>query len=149
MTKREEVQGLVLRKWGSSLHPCIRPPTTPCLPRKPSATVAFIVEVTMTVPGAIDVIRELTAPKSRRSGGSRHVFRVETARRCLDVGASFLTAPGLDLEIVNFALRRGVVVFPGSLDAYRDHGRLGRPDPIFVKVYPCRGERRPQLQCGL
>jgi 2-dehydro-3-deoxyphosphogluconate aldolase / (4S)-4-hydroxy-2-oxoglutarate aldolase len=40
---------------------------------------------------------------------------VETARRCLDAGAAFLTTPGLDMEIVNFALERGVVVFPGAL----------------------------------
>ena len=40
---------------------------------------------------------------------------METARRCLDAGAAFLTTPGLDLEIVNFALERGVVVFPGAL----------------------------------
>src|SRR5690242_5404894 len=68
-----------------------------------------IVEVTMTVPGAVEVIRELMRQNSGILVGAGTLFHVETARRCLDAGASFLTTPGLNLEIVNFALGRGVV----------------------------------------
>ena len=74
-----------------------------------------IVEVTMTVPGAIDVIGELTRRHPEVLVGAGTLFRVDTARRCLDAGAGFLTMPGLDLDIVNFALGRGVVVLPGAL----------------------------------
>ena len=74
-----------------------------------------IVEVTMTVPGAVDVIHELTRQNTGIIVGAGTVFQVDTARRCLDAGAVFLTTPGLDLEIVNFALGREVVVFPGAL----------------------------------
>jgi len=62
-----------------------------------------IVEVTMTVPGAVEVIRQLTSHHPDVMVGAGTLFRIETARRCLDAGAAFLTTPGLDLEIVNFA----------------------------------------------
>jgi len=94
-----------------------------------------MVEVTMTVPGAVEVIRELT----RQTGiivGAGTVFRVETARRCLDAGAAFLTTPGLDLEIVNFALGRGVVVFPGALTP-TEVMAAWKAGSDFVKVFPC------------
>src|ERR1051325_11089559 len=64
-----------------------------------------IVEITMTVPGAVDVIRELT-----KSGsgdvliGAGTVITVEAARRCLDAGAQFLVSPGLNLQVVQLAV---------------------------------------------
>src|ERR1700747_3132097 len=57
-----------------------------------------IVEVTMTVPGALDVIRDLA--NSSASGiliGAGTVLNAEAARRCLDAGAQFLVSPGLNL----------------------------------------------------
>jgi 2-dehydro-3-deoxyphosphogluconate aldolase/(4S)-4-hydroxy-2-oxoglutarate aldolase len=102
-----------------------------------------IVEVTMTVPGAVDVIHELTRQRPTVIVGAGSVFHVETARRCLDAGAAFLTTPGLDLDIVNFALGRGVVVFPGALTpteimAARNAGS------DFVKIYPCFANGGPR-----
>src|ERR1700678_2775063 len=60
-----------------------------------------IVEVTMTVPGALKVISEL----AKHYGGTLIVgagtiFDVTTAQKCLDAGAGFLTTPGPELEIV-------------------------------------------------
>jgi 2-dehydro-3-deoxyphosphogluconate aldolase / (4S)-4-hydroxy-2-oxoglutarate aldolase len=49
------------------------------------------VEVTLTVPGAVEVIRELTRHHSGLIVGAGSVFHVETAKRCLDAGALFLT----------------------------------------------------------
>src|ERR1700733_15092358 len=59
-----------------------------------------IVEVTMTVPGAIDLISELVRTQPNLIVGAGTVFDAETARHCLDVGVKFLTSTGLDLEIV-------------------------------------------------
>ena len=95
-----------------------------------------IVEVTMSVPGAIDVIRELTRQNTGIVVGAGTLFHVETARRCLDAGAAFLTTPGLDLEIVNFALGRGVVVFPGALTP-TEVAAAWKAGADFVKVFPC------------
>jgi len=95
-----------------------------------------IVEVTMTVPGAVEVIRELTSHHPEVLVGAGTLFRVDTARRCLDAGAAFLTTTGLDLEIVNFALGRGVVVFPGALTPTEI--MMGwKAGSDFVKVFPC------------
>jgi 2-dehydro-3-deoxyphosphogluconate aldolase / (4S)-4-hydroxy-2-oxoglutarate aldolase len=108
-----------------------------------SAAGIPIVEVTMTVPGAVEVIRELTRHRDTVVVGAGSVFHVDKARRCLDAGAAFLTTPGLDLDIVNFALGRGIVVFPGALTptevmAARNAGS------DFVKIYPCFANGGPR-----
>jgi len=55
----------------------------------------------MTVPGAVDVIRELrrSAPASVLIGAGT-VLDAEAARRCLDAGAQFLVSPGLNLPTI-------------------------------------------------
>ena len=101
-----------------------------------------IVEVTMTVPGAVEVIRHLTHQNPGLLVGAGTLFHVETARRCLDAGATFLTTPGLDLEIVNFALGRGVVVLPGALTP-TEVMAAWKAGSDFVKVFPCAANGGP------
>jgi 2-dehydro-3-deoxyphosphogluconate aldolase/(4S)-4-hydroxy-2-oxoglutarate aldolase len=95
-----------------------------------------IVEVTMTVPGAISVISELASKNSHLIAGAGSVSRVETARRCIDAGAQFLTSTGLDLDIVHFAVGRNVVVFPGALTP-TEVMAAWEATPDFVKIFPC------------
>ena len=95
-----------------------------------------IVEVTMTVPGAVDVIRQLTSNNTGVIVGAGSVFHVETAKRCLDAGAAFLTTPGLDIDIVNFALGQNVVIFPGALTP-TEIMAAWKAGSDFVKIYPC------------
>ncbi|MBZ5617247.1 MAG: bifunctional 4-hydroxy-2-oxoglutarate aldolase/2-dehydro-3-deoxy-phosphogluconate aldolase [Acidobacteriia bacterium] len=102
-----------------------------------------IVEVTMTVPGAVDVIRTLTRQNTGLLVGAGTVLYVETARRCLDAGAAFLTSPGLDHDIVNFALGRGVVVFPGALTP-TEIMAASKAGSDFVKIYPCFANGGPR-----
>ena len=75
-----------------------------------------IVEITMTVPGAVEVIAEL----ARSIGndllvGAGTVLDVEAARRCLDAGAEFLVSPGLDADVVKLANREGKLIMAGAL----------------------------------
>src|SRR5258708_18316510 len=75
-----------------------------------------IVEITMTVPGAVEVIRELT--KSGSSDvlvGAGTVLNVEAARRCLDAGAQFLVSPGLNVQVVQLAAAEGKLIMAGAL----------------------------------
>jgi 2-dehydro-3-deoxyphosphogluconate aldolase/(4S)-4-hydroxy-2-oxoglutarate aldolase len=102
-----------------------------------------IVEVTMTVPGAVEVIRTLAKQNSGLIVGAGTVLYVETARRCLDAGAAFLTSPGLDHDIVNFALGRGVVVFPGALTP-TEILAAAKAGSDFVKIYPCFANGGPR-----
>jgi len=74
-----------------------------------------VVEIAMTVPGAVQVISGLSASAPEVMVGAGSVLDVEMARRCLDAGANFLTTDGLIPEVVDFANRRDVVVFPGAL----------------------------------
>ena len=53
-----------------------------------------IVEVTMTVPGALGVISELTRAFPDLITGAGTIWNLETARECLDAGAQFLTFIG-------------------------------------------------------
>lgn len=94
-----------------------------------------IVEVTMTVPGATKVIFELVQRHPGMVIGAGTVLEIETAQRCLDVGASFLTTTGLDLEILQFARKKGVVVFPGALSP-TEIATAWRAGADFVKIFP-------------
>lgn len=95
-----------------------------------------IVEVTMTIPGAIRIISELTRHNTEIIVGAGTLFDVETAARCLDAGAGFLTSPGLDREIVEFALKCDVVVVPGVLTP-SEIMAAWKAGCDFVKVFPC------------
>src|SRR5271154_2935107 len=75
-----------------------------------------IAEITMTVPGAIEIIRELA--KTRGSEvlvGAGTVLDAETAAQCLDAGARFIVSPGLDVKTVEFIKKRGSVIMAGAL----------------------------------
>src|SRR5580698_2301223 len=74
-----------------------------------------VVEITMTVPNAIEVIAQLTQNFPAFVVGAGTVLDAETAKRCLDAGARFITSPGLVPEVVEFALKHDIVVFPGAL----------------------------------
>src|SRR5580698_3703029 len=58
-----------------------------------------VAEITMTVPGAIDVIRKLAQSFPEMIVGAGTVLDKEIAQRCLDAGAAFLTSTGLVAEV--------------------------------------------------
>jgi 2-dehydro-3-deoxyphosphogluconate aldolase/(4S)-4-hydroxy-2-oxoglutarate aldolase len=95
-----------------------------------------IVEVTLTVPDAHKVISHLIQNAPEVIVGAGGVSDVETARRCLDGGAKFLTTDGLDPEIANFAAKDGVVTIPGTLTP-SEVMKAWKMGPDFVKVVPC------------
>jgi 2-dehydro-3-deoxyphosphogluconate aldolase/(4S)-4-hydroxy-2-oxoglutarate aldolase len=95
-----------------------------------------IVEVTMTVPGAAAVISQLVRQNSSLIVGAGTVFDIDTAQQCLDAGAAFLTTTGLDLAIVNFAVKHGTAVFPGALTP-GEVMAAWKAGADFVKIFPC------------
>ncbi|MDE3197874.1 MAG: hypothetical protein KGN84_16110, partial [Acidobacteriota bacterium] len=72
----------------------------------------LVAELTMTTPGAIEVIQDQVRRNPDAAIGAGTVLDLETAKRCLDAGASFLTSTGLDPEIVEFAEQHDVAVIP-------------------------------------
>jgi 2-dehydro-3-deoxyphosphogluconate aldolase / (4S)-4-hydroxy-2-oxoglutarate aldolase len=95
-----------------------------------------IVEVTATVPGAIEVIRHLTESSPDVIVGAGTVLDLGWARRCLEAGARFLTSPGFDRKIVEFAVHERVVVFPGAMTP-TDIMECAKAGADFIKIFPC------------
>jgi len=95
-----------------------------------------IVEITTTTPGADSVIAELTRFSSEILVGAGTVSDVETAQRCLDAGAAFLTTTGFDLELIEFAVKHNVVVLPGALTP-SEVMAANKAGADFVKIFPC------------
>jgi 2-dehydro-3-deoxyphosphogluconate aldolase / (4S)-4-hydroxy-2-oxoglutarate aldolase len=95
-----------------------------------------IVEITMTVPGAIEVIHDLVQNAPDVIVGAGTVLDIETARLCLKAGANFLTSPGLDLEIVKFAVHEGVLMMAGALTP-TEVNAAWKAGSDFVKIFPC------------
>lgn len=95
-----------------------------------------VVEIGMTVPGAIDLISSLAKSFPEMLVGVGSILDVDTARRCLDAGAQFITTDGLDLEVVEFAVKQHVVIFPGALTP-TEVITAWKAGSDFVKVVPC------------
>ena len=95
-----------------------------------------VVEITLTVPGAVDVIAKLANQHPDLIVGGGTVLDAEMAKRCLDAGARFLTSPGLVPEVVEFALHKGVVIIPGALTP-SEVIAAWKAGVDFVKIFPC------------
>ena len=96
-----------------------------------------IVEITMTVPGAVEVIRELAKDSSSSVlVGAGTVLNAEAARRCLEAGAQFLVSPGLNLQTVELAKREGKLMIAGALTP-TEIMMAWEAGSDFVKVFPC------------
>jgi len=95
-----------------------------------------IVEITMTVPGALQVIAELRRTSPEILVGAGTVLNEESALRCADAGAQFLVSPGFNTGIAAAARKTDLLVMAGALTptelmAARDAGA------DFIKVFPC------------
>lgn len=95
-----------------------------------------VVEITMTVPQAANVIAELQKGGSELIVGAGTVLDLDTAQRSVDAGAMFLTSTGLDLEIVKFALRHNVPCIPGALTP-SEVMMAKKAGADFIKIFPC------------
>jgi 2-dehydro-3-deoxyphosphogluconate aldolase / (4S)-4-hydroxy-2-oxoglutarate aldolase len=95
-----------------------------------------IVEITMTVPKAIDVISGMVKHSPNVIVGAGTVLDLETARRCLDAGVGFLTSPGLDLKIVEFAVKQNILVIAGAMTP-TEVITAWQAGSELVKVFPC------------
>ena len=95
-----------------------------------------IAEITMTVPGAIQVISNVAQSIPEMIVGAGTVLDVETAQRCLDAGAHFLTSTGFVPEVVEFAVKKGVLVISGALTP-TEVINSWKAGSDFVKIFPC------------
>ena len=95
-----------------------------------------VLEITMTVPGAVGVIKELTAeidPEVIIGAGT--VMDARTAQACIEAGAQFIVSPALSLETIAFCKQQGVLVMPGALTP-TEVVTAWSAGADFVKVFP-------------
>jgi 2-dehydro-3-deoxyphosphogluconate aldolase/(4S)-4-hydroxy-2-oxoglutarate aldolase len=96
-----------------------------------------IVEITMTVPDAITVIRQV----ARQYGkdvllGAGTVTTAHQAEMCIAAGAEFIVSPGLSFPVLSAAQACGKLAIPGALtptelmNAQQNGARL-------IKIFPC------------
>jgi len=94
------------------------------------------IEITMTIPGAIDVIKDISSKFSPEMlVGAGTILDSETARLAILAGAEFIVSPHLDIEIVKTANRYQKVVIPGAMTVREvilsmEHGA------DVVKIFP-------------
>lgn len=74
-----------------------------------------VLEITMTVPGAIQVMRKLAEERPDILLGAGTVLDPETARMCILEGAKFVVSPALNLKTIEMCHRYTVPVLPGAL----------------------------------
>jgi 2-dehydro-3-deoxyphosphogluconate aldolase/(4S)-4-hydroxy-2-oxoglutarate aldolase len=94
-----------------------------------------IAEIPMTVPDAVEIIRRIAHELPNMVVGGGTVLDSETASRCIDAGARFITSTGLVPEVVATTLKANVVAIPGALTpteiiaCWKDGGD-------YVKIFP-------------
>jgi|SRR5579862_2828629 len=96
-----------------------------------------IIEITMTVPDAISLIRTV----ADRVGddvliGAGTVTTAQQAEACMRAGAKFIVSPGLSVHVLSAAQSFGILAIPGALTPTElmtalDHGAK------LVKIFPC------------
>lgn len=96
-----------------------------------------LLEITMTVPGAVKVIETLTKEFGDEAiVGAGTVLDAETASACVAAGAKFIVSPALNLETISFCREHDVAVMPGALTP-TEIVTAWNAGADFVKVFPC------------
>lgn len=96
-----------------------------------------VLEVTMTVPGAVDAIRRLANDAGDRIlVGAGTVLDPETARACMLAGAQFIVSPALNVKTIEICRRYNIAVFPGGLTP-TEIVTAWEAGADAVKVFPC------------
>ena len=95
-----------------------------------------IVEITLTVPGAVELIAHLCRSQGKIAVGAGTVLDEETARKCVDAGACFLTSPNFNAAVVEFAVKENMAVLPGALTP-TEVVAAWSAGADFIKVFPC------------
>jgi 2-dehydro-3-deoxyphosphogluconate aldolase/(4S)-4-hydroxy-2-oxoglutarate aldolase len=96
-----------------------------------------VVEVTMTVPGAIDVLKELKREYgSKLLLGSGTVTKPFEAQATINAGAEFVVSPSLHPEVISVTKSNGKLSIPGALTP-TEIITAWQAGADYVKVFPC------------
>jgi 2-dehydro-3-deoxyphosphogluconate aldolase/(4S)-4-hydroxy-2-oxoglutarate aldolase len=138
MKSRDKAE-VISRLTAIGIIPVVRAESTDMARRAVAAILKggiSVLEITMTVPGAVGVIKALSAeidPEVIIGAGT--VLDPKTARACIEAGAQFIVSPALNLETIALCGQLGVVVMPGALTP-TEVVTAWSAGADFVKVFP-------------
>jgi 2-dehydro-3-deoxyphosphogluconate aldolase/(4S)-4-hydroxy-2-oxoglutarate aldolase len=96
-----------------------------------------VLEITMTVPGAIELVRKVAAIHgSSALVGAGTVLDAETAERCIDAGAQFIVSPALNIGTIETCATMEIAVAPGALTP-TEVVMAWSAGADIVKIFPC------------
>ena len=95
-----------------------------------------VLEITMTVPGAVGLIEQVAATCGEDVlVGAGTVLDPETATACISAGAKFVVSPALNLDTIAYCRRHDIAVMPGALTP-TEVVQAWNAGADFVKVFP-------------
>ena len=92
------------------------------------------IEITLRTPSAIDAIAAIASAGSLLVGAGT-VLSPDDLNRVVDAGAKFVITPGVDREVIDLALARGIDILPGTATA-TDVQAVLRSGLSAVKLFP-------------
>jgi 2-dehydro-3-deoxyphosphogluconate aldolase/(4S)-4-hydroxy-2-oxoglutarate aldolase len=97
-----------------------------------------VVEVTMTVPGAIDLLKQLRNQYSQKDLllGSGTVTTADQAQATIDAGAEFVVSPSLHPEVISRTNANKKISCPGALTP-TEAITAWNAGADYVKIFPC------------
>ena len=96
-----------------------------------------IVEVTMTVPGAVDLLKELRNEYGAKLLlGSGTVTTAAQAEATIEAGAEFVVSPSTHLEVIALTKARKIISIPGALTP-TEVITAWNAGADYVKIFPC------------
>lgn len=93
-----------------------------------------VFEITLTIPNAADLIKELSATDFLIGAGT--VLDVAQAQYCIESGAKFIVSPIFNKEVVKFCNEKGVAVMPAGLTP-TEIFKAWQSGADCVKIFPC------------
>ena len=95
-----------------------------------------VVEITMTVPDAPRVLREVARANTDFLIGAGTVLNAKQAEICIEMGARFLVSPGLAPEVIRIASKHGVLAIPGAFTPTEVMAAKELGVEV-IKIFPC------------
>jgi len=95
-----------------------------------------LLEITMTVPGALSIIEAVRKREKSAVVGAGTVLDAETARACMLAGAQFIVSPALNVATIEVCRRYSVAVMAGALTPTEVVNAWSAGADV-VKIFPC------------
>lgn len=131
ITRRIEATGII---------PIVRAPSADLAAKAARAVLAAgvdVIEITMTVPNALDLLRQLRSELGTDVLiGAGTVLDAPTALACIEAGAQFIVSPGFDVDTVGAAHSMDRPCMPGVLTP-TEVITAWRAGADMVKIFPC------------